>query len=256
MRKYKAFTITELILATMFLGIIMALILPNVGKGVIVNKNKTAYKTAFEQVKNAASEAMIVDAKENSGQKLWQLLDRNMPVIGYAKGGTKLSQSTSGDDVKIHRKATWSDGSVNSVVLGDPSSNDGITQNDGFSPWIVTENGLAYSVNADSKIKKGTAFEDTCGSNADLYHADLDNTRKSSNLAACLVVAVDINGLNKGPNEFYNKPVTETDANGLIEYYDRFYIYVTLDGVSTGPFKSAASGSKGESAYIEYWLHK
>ena len=244
MRK-RAFSLAEILIATMFMGIIASLTIPSTINSLKYKEHVTAYKNAFEKVKQVTSSSGISDKTLMSAEKFWAQLSDALPVIGYSVAGIKANGVV--DDPcptvpmtasNLYEKATWTNG-TDSMTIGSKTGST-VTQNGGWSPWIITENGMAFMVRSFPGGYVDSNFSDgKCGTVSNIFHAQAQNGVSIIDMAAaasCVVVFVDVNGLDKGPNS-YTAPVavTEGEAYNLIRDKDRFFIFVGLDGVSSGP---------------------
>ncbi len=269
--KNSGFSLTELIIATIFMGAIMALILPTIGLNIIAKERITAYNLAFKKVYEAASEAGIVPPPtESQAQILWGTLNKNLPIIGYVDKSCNSDTRIGKSNCKLRKGARWhkdsyekdSDGNYlrdadgNKIVskskyniLGDPS--DMVDNETGQSPWLVSENGLSFAVNTTDK-------EYGCQNSSVLYNLKVNDKRHNGSVEnyyyeyySCADVFIDVNGPNKGPNQFCDMSMTEKEMMKNLRKCDRFHAYVTFDGVSAGPYDQNT-----KKAYIEHWMHE
>ena len=261
----KAFTVTEIVVALFFVGIVSVLCITNISDAIKISETKTAYNIAYEKVLEAAAEAKITPpSTEAQAQLLWSILDKNLGIVGYVDKACSSGEKFTKENCKLHKGATWHKDifktdengkktdevlSMTSSCLGDCKSGDIVDNETGQSPWLVTENGYAFAVNTSSGFCKNSAY---------IYNIEIDtaSTRKKPKkieIYSCADVFVDINGPNKGPNEYYDMPIEKDDLNKILKTkkVDRFHIYVTSDGASTSPYDQDK-----QLAFIEYWMHQ
>ena len=245
MRIKKGFTLAEILIVLMVIGVIATMTVPSLMKGVNEATYKTAYKKAFNAVTNIAAVEKIsgqlpVKADATGALNFFSSLNGNLSVKEYSTavqtGETAVDVAqnliTSDDtylsaEVKAGSKTTkfGEDGvkllSVTTITDTQPS------------PWIITEDGLAYAV----AVAKGGS----CKNKATIMAKD---TVKDTTEASCLVVMVDVNGLAKGPNKFEKQVLNGVSSTAKMNQLegDRYYIYVGSDGVSAGPKSVTVSG--------------
>ena len=258
MKKFRAFSLTEILIATIFMGIIASLTIPSTIESLKYREHVTAYKTAFEKVQQAASLAGLTDSSDASTQKFYATLNDLLPVIGYTdqllvpeNGNINVSGvvvpinvSTLYERALLYPRGKEAEG----ITIGGKTGSvvKGITDN--FSPWIVTENGMAFSIR---KFAKGSLLgmsSDTCGTVSNIIHAKEPPVSSYHEAAyySCVFLLVDVNGLDKGPNKMHPyQPVTEGEARQIAKEVDMYHIYVGIDGVSAGPFET-----------VPYWIMK
>ena len=244
MRLKKGFTLAEILIVLMVIGVIATMTVPSLMKGVNEAQFKTAYKKAFNAVTNIAAVEKIsgqlpVKADATSALNFFSSLNANLSVKEFYKAPTanEISATTAqnlltSDDTYLRAKV--SDGKKTTEYGKSGNLLDSTTISDSqASPWIVTEDSLAYSVIP--------ANSGTCGTKADIMAAA---TVEAASKASCLVVLVDVNGLAKGPNKFEQQVIAGVASTAKMNQLegDRYYIFVGNDGVSSGPKAVTVSG--------------
>lgn len=256
MRLKKGFTLAEILIVLMVIGVIATMTIPALMKGVTEAQFKTAYKKAFNTIVNLAAMERIAGALPTKAQASDALtffgsMNNNLSVKEYALNSKCAPDAGMKDDCR---------GSVTGVkvggtnVYGDSSANQGVSSIGKIanpSDWIITEDGLAYAV-ALGEVEEGNDCATKQGINATPAGTD-----PATN--ACLIVIVDVNGLAKGPNRFegqknagankvgggigtnwINGGTETTKMDTLVG--DQYIIYVGSDGATAGPRLTTISG--------------
>lgn len=244
MRLKKGFTLAEILIVLMVIGVIATMTVPSLMKGVNEAQFKTAYKKAFNAVTNIAAVEKIsgqlpVNADAASALNFFSSLNSNLSVKEFFTAPTsqQISATTAqplitSDDTFLRASVSASGKTTEYGKSGRLLSTTTIATSQA-SPWIITEDGLAYSVIP--------ANGGTCGTKADIMAA---TTVGNAAQASCLVVFVDVNGLAKGPNKFDTQVLTGVSSTAKMNQLegDRYYIFVGNDGVSAGPKSVTVSG--------------
>ena len=248
--KNKAFSLAEILIATMFMGIIASLTIPSTINSLKYREHVTAYKNAFQKVKEVTSNSNITDKSEQGVEKFWAQLNDALPVIGYSVSGIKstgiiekVAEVVPMNASTLAERATWSHLHEGSSMTIGSKTGSMVTSNQSWSPWIITENGVAFAVRStavhDIPNSTDPLHSTTCGTVSNIFHAKPDSRYNTTNMGAmlsCVVLLIDVNGLDKGPNTYPDYQVmTEGEAYEQIRDKDRFHIFVGLDGVSAGP---------------------
>lgn len=244
MRFKKGFTLAEILIVLMVIGALATMTIPALMKGVDEARYKTAYKKAYNALVNlCAMEKISGNMPSGAGNDavtaMFNLLRTNLSVRDYAlasaspaDSGNVLSQSAFHSDV---RGATTEDTFENNATDKVGTDDEIVYQAGTTSPWITTEDNMAYQV-----IGLTTAPTGGCGTKA-----VINGTGTNQGIAqACLTVLVDVNGLTQGPNR-----VQEATPTGFTETTtlptltkDRYYIYIGTDGATAGSKKNTVTG--------------
>jgi len=251
MKKFKAFTLTEIVIAATFVGIVAALTIPTCINSLKYREHAAGYRNAFEKVQQVAGVAGITDSSDYSFLKFYETLNETLPVVGYTL--ELLEPSTGnfipGQPISLN-PTTLATGSklynFKDKVIGNKNGTIAESPRYDFSPWIITENGMAFGMHRYYSNMGLVGMENgTCGSMADIYRAKEQGAHEAS-LYACVFIWVDVNGLDKGPNRWIGyASIEENEAKKNIEKADVYPIYIAKDGVSPGPYGTAP-----------YWIMK
>ncbi len=239
MRIKKGFTLAEILIVLMVIGAIATMTIPSLMRGVTESQWKTAYKKAYNTVVNLTAmeriSGQLPSTADSTGViKMFQSLNSNLSVKDYASGAAGLGDGTTLTTASFFPAVKFTDAAGN---LLDPGGDDVLDAStiDDFSPWIITEDNLAYIV-----TKKDAA---TCGTKQDINAA---KTSADAETASCVIVVVDVNGLTNGPNRV-EPQITAVDGLTASKAMDpltgdRYYIYVGLDGATAGSKKTTVTG--------------
>ncbi len=235
MRFKKGFTLAEILIVLMVIGVIATLTIPSLMKGVTEAQYKTAYKKAYNAVANiAAMEKIAGSLPTSSGEytKFWEALNSSLSVKEYGYGNSTNS-------VNYYSGVEFSNSNGGTTTSGSGSGSNMLSGVSTGDIWIVSDDNLAY------KVLQGGG----CYTKASINATDSD---KSAASAACAVVEVDVNGLTKGPNRLESQVESgiayagcgSNAANKLMDTLtgDRYYIYVGMDGAATGAKTNSVSG--------------
>lgn len=251
MRIKKAFTLAEILIVLMVIGVIATMTVPSLMKGVNEAQFKTAYKKAFNTITNLASVEKIsgqlpAKASANGVFNLYKSLNSNLSVKEYASYEINSGGIAPDSAFKNGTVLTDGDHTDNKATLGEESNNFTYQTATGSPssaiPWIITEDNLAYSVIAVGGKE--------AGSKACYTKSQLNALTKMSELnqAACAIVVVDVNGLSKGPNLLENQegagPNTVGTSSAALKQLvgDQYYIYLGSDGATAGNKFISVSG--------------
>ena len=253
MRYKKGFTLAEILIVLMVIGVIAAMTIPSVMKGVVEGQLKAGYKKAYNTIANfahAEKTAGFLPATNISSEtvRLFEMLNADLTVMGYVS--TADSQINSGNVIKgdkyqntirINNK-TYGTGQAQIAV----NSANVTTQSP--TPWLVTEDNMAYSIicGGVTNVRFRCATKEQLSSFA---------TQAEAIRNSCAVVVVDVNGLSKGPNRFdpqvgpanghiINTHNTNLTANSALDTLtgDQYLIFLGSDGASAGPRTNSVSG--------------
>lgn len=234
MRK-NAFTLPELLIVLLTISIIAVVCIPGIILGITNTRHQANYKRAYQIIHSLVSieflngklptkadasgfssifEAIIskLDIKEFAQQKENGPDDGNIYSPEDFKHAVKFINSTGKEETK-------GDASANSIANAEAD------WTKTASPWVVTENNLAYSITG--------VQNEQC-----LSKEQLDNVKEISELNknACAIIVVDVNGLATGPNKLDDQVIYGVGENKKMEplIKDRFYIYIAKNGVAQG----------------------
>ena len=241
MRLKKGFTLAEILIVLMVIGVVATMTIPSLMRGVQDAQFKTAYKKAFNAITNiAAMESIsgnfVANQSPTAVANVYKALKTNLSVKDYAPAPTQT---------------TISDGSaiaLSSITEAEPSA----TPTEGTTYWLTTEDNISYTVlsmknyKTFSGEKSLTCTGDDC---PDKDENDLGCGTKAEINAegvekACAVVIVDVNGVSGTPNIFDPQVKTHPSASSTLNQLkgDRFPIYIGTDGATAGSKKSTVTG--------------
>lgn len=210
----KAFTLAEILIVLMVIGVIAMLTVPSILLGATTASYKSGYKKAYQTIYNfAAAEKLGGQLPTNASGAdviaLYNSLTSQLSVTGYAN------------------KNYAHDGNIppQSAYYSDFKPMENISTGN-FTDWILTDDGFSYTAFAPNNGKCQTSFVISNSETAE------DAFRNS-----CAIIVVDVNGISKTPN-IIDAPVAQgitaeekiTSLKG-----DQYYIYLGLDGASSGP---------------------
>lgn len=229
MRLKKGFTLAEILIVLMVIGVIATMTVPSMMKGVTETQYKTGFKKAYNTISNLTAR-LAVDGKmpvkmtkmDEEANRFFIAMIENLSVREITKAKIS-SRAVATRDSEVQLTYTVDN---NQKVYGTGSSvtiNNNSTWPTGDNQlWLTTDDGLAYT------LEVGT---DCDAKNIVSQKTKLSDLKTSS----CLVVVVDVNGLNKTPN--YEEPqadITTTNADMQPLTGDQFRIFVARDGITPG----------------------
>ncbi|MBQ8635296.1 prepilin-type N-terminal cleavage/methylation domain-containing protein [bacterium] len=253
MRLKKGFTLAEILIVLMTIGVIAALTIPSVMKGVVEGQLKTGYKKAFNAISNIALAEKVAGFLPTTNissetMRLFEMLNADLSVTGYVSNtdspvnsGTVVRGDGFKNTIKINGR-TYGPGEATINVT--PTS---ITTYNP-SPWIVTDDNIAYSIMCAGT----TGVAARC-----LTKDQISNltTQSEAIQNSCTIVIVDVNGLQKGPNKFDPQAGPESGfrinthnsvlpANSALDTLtgDQYLIFLGSDGASAGPRQNTITG--------------
>lgn len=253
MRIKKGFTLAEILIVLMVIGVIATMTVPSLMKGVNEATYKTAFKKAYNAVTNIASVEKIAGqlpatSNKTGATQFFASLNSNLSVKEYYPFGS------SGDITKVQTIET-APKTYDTAVVGDSTftigaGGEGVSTGTNtlaaskFSPWIVTEDGLAYAVTYVDNSKCGTIDETSHLAQGTKAYINKQDSLANALLQTCVLVAVDVNGIAKGPNLVEGQVITNLTSTQKLDQLvgDRYYIFVGSDGVATGPKGFTVSG--------------
>ena len=231
--KKNAFTLAEILIVVSIIGLIAAYTVPSLLRGVIEKQWKSSYKKAYNVIFNLYSSERAVgfvpySADSASVLLMFKSLNSHLSIKDYAAPP---------DENKINSEALYDINKYyNKVNFGLESNGENILvydTNSTVSPWIITEDNIAYSVISG----------DGCSTLETINSAD---SHVGAKKFSCVLIVVDVNGLNNGPNRIEPQIISDnalkTDDAMDILTGDRFYIYVGLNGITAGNKKNSVMG--------------
>ena len=238
MRIKKGFTLAEVLIVLMVIGAIATMTIPSLMKGITETQWKTAYKKAYNAVVNLCAMERISGSLPSTNDaagvlKMFDSLQNNLSIKDYygVAADTDLDNGliVAANDLKTGINYTDSNGIK--ISTGGTSDQVAYTSTSTVTPWINTDDGLSYAVIAG----KG------CGKKTDIDQAA---TVEAALNSACVVVVVDVNGVNKGPNKIEPQTKVEFKDSAAMDTLvgDRYYIFVGKDGATAGSKKTTVTG--------------
>ena len=235
----KAFTLAEILIVLTVIGTIAAITIPQLTGGTDEAQMKAGLKKAYATVVNITSmlkadESLPTTNNAEAVSDIFKTLNENLDVEGYVSSQVATAGIDSGTKVtpdQISQGLTWGE-----TTFGDSDSaaEDESTVGSGWSPWIIAADGMAFSV------LKGTG-ESGCSKKSAINN--VTTTAEGANNAACVIVAVDTNGVEKLPNklEAQTAGLASTDKTAKLSG-DRYYIYIAKDGAAKGSALTTITG--------------
>lgn len=227
--KFRAFTLAEVLIVLMVIGLIGSLSIPVLLKGIYQAQWRSGFKKAHNTIKNMyASEKIAGNQLSTSDTyaitKLFDQMYSNITHSGFVRAFThdEISNGggiTRGDIVAsvkytLHDKTV--DGSLDATSISDTT------------PWLISQDNMAYCV------VKGQ----DCLTAAQINGA---SSHDEALQRSCAAVVVDVNGLQNSPNAIQDQTLdSEVKTPDLTS--DRFYIYIGSDAATAGPAKTTLSG--------------
>lgn len=251
MRIKKGFTLAEILIVLMVIGVLATLTVPALMRGVTESQFKTAYKKAFSTISNLTvmeklSGNLPAVGNVDNANRLFRLFESNMSVKAYVRTDVAGGALNSGTTVGSANFIAASDSNAGGVAEQKDETGAVVVQavaGQTYNNWIVTEDNLSYLIRLGNN---NTAAEQKCGTKAEILQAQgaEDITAATLDANACFVVWVDVNGLAAGPNTAYTNGqaaqggvgnnLVAADANYSQVVDDQFPIYVGIDGATPG----------------------
>lgn len=264
MRIKKGFTLAEILIVLMVIGVIATMTIPSLMKGVAEAQYKAGYKKAYNAIVNIAAMEKVAGQLPSKPDKAQAALFLQSMANSLSTKEFVLSNSIDSGTVVLPGQAVagmsvkGTEGSTtNTIAIGLSSaaaSNTGNavgTGESGNTGWLVTDDGLAYSI----VMGDGVTAANDCALKSEILS---QNSAANAAKISCLVVVVDVNGLYKGPNRLERQATSaQTTAGGgpagdfisagsLAKMNtltrDRYYIYLGSDGATSGPVAWTVSG--------------
>lgn len=260
MRIKKGFTLAEVLIVLMVIGVIAMMTLPSMMRGVTEAQTKTAYKKAFNTISGLYStlriEGQVPVVADDEDKALAQKINfvvglaKNMSVKNYIQKSVNDGAVALREDFRFDIQ--YQVNGQNQTISGDDFVADtGIDMTNYEFPvatnsadeienaiWFTTEDNLSYAIlaNTGARCRNVTTINN---------QQDTENAIINS----CAVVAVDVNGLNKGPNilEIQDGADNQLDTAGAdVDMSpltgDQYYIYVGTNGVTGGNQNATVTG--------------
>ena len=239
MRLKKGFTLAEILIVLMVIGVIATMTVPSMMKGVTETQYKTGFKKAYNTIVNMTAKLGVegkmpakVDTQTVETARFFIAMMENLSVREVVKLAHSNRTAALGSDivgVKYNSEGVDKEfGAGNSVL--EIAKDGSIDSEDQY--WITTDDGIAYS------LKSGK----DCSTKG-----KISTKSKPAEMldASCLRITVDVNGLSKLPNlkepQSYGQEGsaegTAFKANMEPITGDQFDVYVGKDGVTPGSTK-------------------
>ena len=249
MRLKKGFTLAEILIVLMVIGVIATMTVPSMMRGVQEAQLKTAYKKAYNTISNFASVERVAGqlpsrASALATAQLMQSLNNTLSVNTYAQqainAGVALQNAAFRPCVTLAEGV----GTIGEEISGAQCLTHTVQEADeanaaptGNATWIITEDNIAYTILTGG----ASGATDTCASKLALAS---QTTLAGVINNSCAVVVVDVNGLSKGPNliETQTQDVIANGTSMETIQGDQFQIYVGVDGASAGPKANTITG--------------
>ena len=232
MYKKSAFTLAEILIVVVVIGFIAALAIPSLLRGVTEKQWKAYYQKAYNTISNLytaerTSGALPYTNTGNAVMTFFQTLNSYLAIKNYAAPS---------DEASIISESIFDESSFYSSITFDSNStsdNSLIVQESTVSPWLITEDNMAYCIVAGKGCSTKQDILSSNGHNDAIQHA-------------CVIIVVDVNGLSNGPNRVEPQILSQNslDSSKALDILtgDRFYIYVGNNGVTAGSKKSTVTG--------------
>ncbi|MBR5304123.1 MAG: type II secretion system protein [Candidatus Gastranaerophilales bacterium] len=255
MRLKKGFTLAEILIVLMVIGVIATMTIPSMMKGVAEAQLKAGYKKAFNTIVNFAAMEKIsgtLPAKPGTAgvEAIYSGLNSSLSVKEYATdtvnsgivpvGGNAATCLQIGDATLGTASAADGAESNCAVVQPDQVAEAGTMNNKTKNlAWVVTDDGMAYSVMQGASTNAAGAMT------KQEINATANDAAAVEGSSA--VIIVDVNGIGKGPNLFEkqgydaNNQFAATEALDTITG-DRYKIYIGSDGATAGPRGTTVTG--------------
>ena len=253
MRIKKGFTLAEILIVLMVIGVIATMTIPSLMKGVQEAQYKAGYKKAYNNLVNLVAKENLAGniAKKRSADlttRFFGIMADNLEVRQFVvsndiDSGIVLLAGDS--NIKTGLKLHSSGADIHVGLTTDDS--EGIAPgNNTLSSWMIVDDGLAYAL-----FVPGADSNDDCPLKAEIL---TKNSAAEALENSCMVVVVDVNGLYKGPNRL-ERQITSSGsstvpADSVVDSTtkmatltrDRYYIYIGADGATAGPTATTISG--------------
>lgn len=237
MRIKKGFTLAEILIVLMVIGVIATMTIPSLMRGVTEQQWKTGYNKAYNTISNLAAMERVSGnlsgtagtGNATSSQRFFESMVGTLNVREYATNG--VNSGTIVTTQNYHPAISYTSASTGAATNTGEDSVEFSSTAESLS-WVITEDNLAYAV-----IQGANGTGDRCPTKQEIL-GDTTNTVP----AACTYVVVDVNGLSAGPNilEVQNDLTSSTALQPLTG--DRYYIFIGLDGATSGNKAKTVTG--------------
>ena len=264
MRIKKGFTLAEILIVLMVIGVIATMTIPSLMKGVAEAQYKAGYKKAYNAIVNLAAMEKVAGQLPSKPDKAQAVLflqamansmsTKEFVTTNSIDSGTVVLPGQAVAGMKVKGKEGSTENTVSIGLTSAAEANTGHevgTGEAGNSGWLVTDDGLAYSI----VMGDGVTAANDCSLKAEIL---AQQSAADAAKIACLVVIVDVNGLYKGPNRLERQQTsaqTGTGGGSAADFVeggslakmntltrDRYYIYLGSDGATSGPVAWTVSG--------------
>ena len=201
--KKSAFTLAEILIVLMVIGLMSILTVSIIVPIVDSNQWRASYSKIFTSLRNLYESERFVGSFSSvtaTKEAMFKMMQRCFLVNSYAPVK---------DDGVLYKKDEY----VSESGLPTGSL--------GYDYWIITDENAAYRI-----LSQGT----DCDLRAEINN---ETTVAGASEKACYTLVVDVNGLSRGPNTLGEQNIAASEEMGLIKN-DRFYIYVGSDGATAG----------------------
>ena len=251
MRLKKGFTLAEILIVLMVIGVIATMTIPSMMKGVTEAQLKAGYKKAYNTIANFAAMERVSGALPSRGSAanislLYQSLNSALSVKSFAVQDVNAGLILQNNDENYPTciQATIN-GTPTDIGYGDdcPTLTTGLADTTGGIPtgagahWIITEDNIAYTI-----LEGGRNSNTNCATKQEIASLDDDAAAAA---ASCLVMIVDVNGMAKGPNTIEEQGMTAAIASTTsldTLTGDQYKIYFGIDGATPGPRVATVTG--------------
>lgn len=229
MRLKKGFTLAEILIVLMVIGVIATMTVPSMMKGVQEAQYKTGFKKAYNTLTNLTGK-LGVEGKMPAASGQFDITSFFIAMMDNLSVREVYlydpAQRAAAPGTAVRGVTYWSDGTqrqfgpaVNAFAIAQQNN----TSVDNY--WIITDDGIAYT------LEEGPQNA-TCSEKGVISR---QTTEEQMSLASCFRILVDVNGVNKAPNLLEPQSYGLTRGNAMTALTgDRFHVYVGRDGVTTG----------------------
>ena len=208
--KLKAFTLAEIILVIVVIGVIASITLSILAPSMDDGRYRVGYRKAYTAIRNmydAERYTGMMGSIAASKELAFKMLKRHLQVNSYAPYK---------DSSDIYKRDEY---------LTEKQLPNG---EEVYDYWIVGDDKIAYRISDQGYCKPKSTINSTTTFQQAIY-------------ASCFTLLVDVNGLSKGPNVMALQNVEPNETTGVIKA-DRFYIYLGLDGAHPGNASDFVTG--------------
>lgn len=254
MRFKKGFTLAEILIVLMVIGVISTMTIPSIMKGTTEAQLKTGYKKAFNTISSFATTESLTGSlpstnKSDQTMRLFESLNEYLTVAGYMSKETIPVNSG-----QVAKKSDYVNSiTINGNVYGSGDKTAGNVDEHaittfGPSPWIITDDNMAYSIMCGGQ----TGVPARCKTKEEISN-QINQTNAAS--SSCAIIIVDVNGLSKGPNTYepqagpsdgvrLNNMESKLANGGTLKTLtgDQYIIFLGLNGASAGPKATSVGG--------------